>query len=658
MNAKPVCEGISAPPDGVDGPFYFESGKHRLFAWLHRPAAPPTADLGVVVCKPFGYESLCAHRSVRTFAEAAAAEGLPALRFDYVGTGDSSDLEPGVNQLEAWVSDVVAAIDELRRRTGVRRICLLGFRLGALLAALAGARRADVSGLIAVAPVVSGARYLRELRTLRLAAAQRAASEVSAGAAAAVGTERSSGEQALEAGGFSLEPASMAQLITVDLLKLQGVPAQSVLVIDRNDIPGARGWADNLSTRGVPVQYMSVPGFVQMMMTEPQIAVVPQAMITAARSWLTTMRDSGRRSPAVAANEDRPPRGEVGSSDTVLNLPGDATAPQLSLTERPTFITTDPALFGIVTEPRTGETRRRAVLLLNDGATHHVGSNRMGVVLARRWARHGYVVLRLDLAGLGDSGTRAGRPGNEVFPTDAMEDVRAAVEFLRLQYGIRDLTIGGLCSGAYHALRAAVLGMPVSRLLMVNPLNFYWGEGMAAGDVELAEVIHNARRYRQQGLSGRMLKRLFTGEANIPRLMHIIALRAWTGVGAVLQSGLKHVTGSAGSAPGVGSSDAARRRTLARRVAAFNLGEELEKVAASGVKITFVFSRGEAGVDLLKMLAGRSIEKLGDACRVRIIEGADHIFSQSAPRATLVDTLSNELYTHNPNGAPMEAEST
>ncbi len=69
----------------VDEPLYFSSGEHSLFAWLHLPEIKPSADLGLLVCKPFGYEALCAHRSIRTFAEMAAGAGLPAMRFDLSG---------------------------------------------------------------------------------------------------------------------------------------------------------------------------------------------------------------------------------------------------------------------------------------------------------------------------------------------------------------------------------------------------------------------------------------------------------------------------------------------------------------------------------------------------------------------------------------------
>ena len=71
---------------------YFNSGEHRLFGWLHRSLSDSNADIGVVLCQPFGYEAICAHRGMRAFAEAIAAAGMPALRFDYLGTGDSRRL--------------------------------------------------------------------------------------------------------------------------------------------------------------------------------------------------------------------------------------------------------------------------------------------------------------------------------------------------------------------------------------------------------------------------------------------------------------------------------------------------------------------------------------------------------------------------------------
>jgi pimeloyl-ACP methyl ester carboxylesterase len=228
------------------------------------------------------------------------------------------------------------------------------------------------------------------------------------------------------------------------------------------------------------------------------------------------------------------------------------------------FLKVDPMVFGIVSEPSRPRAGAPGALLLNDGATSHIGANGLYVSLARQWARRGCTVLRMDLAGLGDSGIRRGRPGNEVFPPAALQDLRAAIEYLRKQHGVQQLTILGLCAGAYHALRAALEPLPIQRLIMVNPQVFFWKEGMAIG----------------------------------ARWMRI----RWPG----------------------------------------DLGWQLEDLAARGVQIVFAFSRDDTGIELLRLQAGSAIRRCG--ARIHIIDGADHIFSQSGPRQELERVLSAELF--------------
>ena len=59
--------------------------------------------------------------------------------------------------------------------------------------------------------------------------------------------------------------------------------------------------------------------------------------------------------------------------------------------------------------------------------------------IARSWTRNSYVVLRMDLAGLGDSSARPGRPDNEVYPPAAIDDIRVAIEFTRARYRVTDV---------------------------------------------------------------------------------------------------------------------------------------------------------------------------------------------------------------------------
>jgi alpha-beta hydrolase superfamily lysophospholipase len=617
MNAQANIDTRITSRSGTARALYFESDDNHLFAWLHQPSTPSQQKLGVVICSPFGYESICAHRSVREFAETIADAGIPALRFDYLGSGDSADIDENCDVVKRWTQDVISAIHELRHRTGVDRICLLGIRLGALLAALAAAECRMVESLILIGPVVSGRRYVRELRMTQLAGIA-----MSGGSDGDPEANRSN-PKTLEAGGFSLSAATLQSLALVDLQTAAAPPVRSILIFDNDKLPSAKRWAESLSHSGIALEYKTLPGLIEMAMTAPQYATVPRAMIDATRQWLVTVAPSTGGGPTL----DRLPA-DLGTPDSesstvaALSLVEDPELPQASITERPVFISAGVALFGIVTEPRSDEKRRRAVILLNPGADFHIGASRMYVSLARRWARRGYFVLRLDLAGIGDSATRSGNVHDEVFPDEAIDDIRVATEFMRSRYAIVDTTLVGLCSGAYHALRAAAESVSVNRILMVNPQNYFWKKGMTLEQIQLAEVVHNPGLYRQRMVSLRAWLRIFTGKVNVMRIAAIYLQRLRLAGESIL-------------------------RDLARRLhirLPHDLGWELEKIVADGIRVTFVFARGEPGIALLKLQAGSTVSRLGDRCHVRIVDSGDHIFSRREPRSIMENVLSEELF--------------
>jgi len=613
----PPIDSDCAQTSGSLDAIYFDSGEYRLFGWLQTPPRHAMANVGLVICKPFGYEAICSHRALRAFGESAVALGMPTLRVDYAGTGDSAEIDPEADQLTVWTRDVAAAVLELRRRTGVQKVCLLGVRLGALLATLAAGECAAVTALILIAPIVKGRRHVRELRTTRLAASM--ASAQLAGGAPSVDTA-GVGAGAMEVSGFLFSAATLAALASVDLTARAAPTVSDALVIDGASMPGSGPWAQQLAGLGVRTKYLALPGLIEMIMTAPQFAAIPQEMVAASRDWL---REILRAPPAPSAGDSgQHSEGGAAPSNAVMTLREDGSAQSAPLTERPVFLGSEAQLFGIVTEPRLGEIRRRGVILLNAGADYHIGANGMHVDLARHWARRGYVALRMDLAGLGDSGTRPGQPDDEVFPAAVLDDIRTAVDFLRQRYGVRDVTLFGLCSGAYHALRAAAAGVPVNRILMVNPQNYFWKEGTTLDDLQLAEVVHNPGLYRRRIFSGAAWKKLFGGRVDIWRIAKIYFYRPLL----ALESSLRDMA----------------RRTHIRLPN--DLGRELEEIHTREVRIVFVFARGEPGIDLLKIEGGSSVKRLGESCRIHIIDGADHIFSQSGPRAIMKKMLSDELF--------------
>lgn len=594
----------------VSEPFYFPSGERKLFGWLHARSGGPPASIGLVICKPFGFEAMSGHLSIRAFADSAADLGIPTLRFDYGGAGDSEDLPPAADQWDAWLQDILAAIDELRRRAGVHRICLLGFRLGATLATIVAPRSPHVRALIAVAPVINGRRYLKELRTFERAAA------LSTHAAEAAQMPSREAELAgaghMEVSGFFLNARTMTALQAVDLLALPAPPISDALIIDRDDLPGAQTWGELLSTAGIRTQYRALPGFVPMMMRAPNLTEIPRAMIDAAHGWLSQDFgwSGGETSDLSARAVDR---------EAVLHLRDD---PAATLTEQPAMLRSEPLLFGIVTLPRPGEIRRRGVILLNSGGDHHIGPRRLYVSLAREWAKHGYVVLRMDLSGIGDSAPQPGKPVNDMFPGSAIDDIKLAVDIMRTRYHVRDVTLAGVCSGASHAIRTAMTGVPVDRLLLINPLIFFWKDGVNVADVQTWEVVQKPRAYLGQALSLAAWRRLLFGDVSIWRVAQIYFSRPLL----AMQSAGRNLA-----------------RALNIRLNE-DLRWELNALKSRAIRIVFVFSKGDVGMRLLQLQTGLSEEQLGKRYCLRAVDGADHDFTRSGARAALARALSEELY--------------
>lgn len=140
-------------------PLFFGDAEEPLFG-IYTPSRGVVGRKGVVLCPPIGQEGLVSHRSLRILAEKLADAGLDVLRFDYYGTGDSAG-DNHAGSVSRWLEDVRLAVDTLRELSGVRRVALVGLRLGGLLAACAEAR--SISELILWDPVTRGADYLQEL---------------------------------------------------------------------------------------------------------------------------------------------------------------------------------------------------------------------------------------------------------------------------------------------------------------------------------------------------------------------------------------------------------------------------------------------------------------------------------------------------------------
>ena len=124
-------------------------------------------------------------------------------------------------------------------------------------------------------------------------------------------------------------------------------------------------------------------------------------------------------------------------------------------------------LVGTLVRPLGRRPRRTALVLLNAGLVHRMGPFRLYVQMARRLAAQGYVVLRFDQSGLGDSTLSA-----RVSDNRKRDEVAAALDLVARETGVTRFVLGGLCSGADDAFNLAPLEPRVAGLLLMDGMGY------------------------------------------------------------------------------------------------------------------------------------------------------------------------------------------
>ena len=145
MDARVVPARVATPE-----PFFIALGEAQLAAMLHHGRAG--AKIGVLIVVGGPQYRVGAHRQFLLLARRLAAAGIPCLRFDLRGMGDSSG--EAVDYLRAR-ADIDAAIDAFKARCpGLRGIVPWGLCDGAAAILLHAATRPDIAGLVLLNPWV------------------------------------------------------------------------------------------------------------------------------------------------------------------------------------------------------------------------------------------------------------------------------------------------------------------------------------------------------------------------------------------------------------------------------------------------------------------------------------------------------------------------
>jgi hypothetical protein len=344
--------------------------------------------------------------------------------------------------VEAWRLSVSAAVD-LVRVGGARHVSLVGIRLGATLAASVSVD-CKPDALVLWDPCGNGRSYLREQAVLR---SVYDAGENDPAASGDAPSTRDAGQGKVETLGTVYGPETVRAMSELTIGAVPDVLAGRVLALLRPDRAPNRSVLDRLSE--LDAEIVDAPEQEQMLDLDDSRLFVPQPTLQTIVKWLS-QNATGERVPLkVPAREMVDMRGPTAHD----------------LTEEIKYLGPN-QLFGVLTHP-TGHSPAATVVLLNGGTTNHTGPGRLWVDLARSWAEDGIGVLRVDLSGIGDSPPRSGQPVDSVYSQFALEDVADIVEAVS-PGAPSAVVLMGLCSGAYHSVRAGT-DLGVGGVVAINP---------------------------------------------------------------------------------------------------------------------------------------------------------------------------------------------
>ena len=555
---------------------------------LYHPADPAQAlaPVAALFVSPWGYEELCVRKSWRVLAEQLADIGVASLRFDYSNTGDALDRPEDGLSLDDWRSQIAEAAAQLKALSGVEKVVLVGHGLGAALAAQAAGDIAGVEGFAALAPVLSGRGYLRELSVWSMITE---------------GRKDAAGETGFTAAGLTLPKGVYDDLRGLKLLHVLALPAPTCLVATRPDRPGDAELAAALQAAGGTVETIDYDGYDQLL-GRLTFSKTPVVMIDRLVAWIRSLAE---RLP----------------QHSIIPPPLPAVQPLAGggFTETPVRFGDNNRLYGILCEPADGQRKGATVLMLTTGYERMSGWGRVATITARQLALAGIASLRFDAANAADSPPMPGAPEQIIYSDAQYDDADEALDFLEHRR-LGPVMVAGRCSGAYLAFRMLVRDERLRGAVAFNPYAFYWDESQSLEELMLF-VPKDLTSYGGKLLRRDTWQRIASGRINLKYA--VINTAKSLGKRSLRMAG-----------PLLEALPALSRE---RR----EVHQAFQTIENRGAGVSLFYSAGDVGLEHFRLHFGADGEKLQryPHSRHQIVADADHEMTTESAR----DSYLNEI---------------
>lgn len=438
--------------EGSPTPGWIDSPGGPIFAWYHPPRGPMRSR-AVLLCDALISDRMNLHLAYRHLALRLSAAGYPAMRVDYLGTGDSSGSPRDAGWSEQWQEGLASALETLIRLSGLSRAAVFGARFGGTLAAEFAASRSEVDAMLLWGPFVAGRDFLRNARAMHKLMGSNPSGRQPSNA-------ESEDEEFL---GYLLNRAARDRIETCRLLEREQPPCAQAKLIAWDEHSKEDRLATHLEAQGVVVDFERIADLHSDESISSQ--ALPERVYERLIRWLDEQTPTAGHEP--------PPGGGEGLLQSRVRVRLSESAPG-EIEERVLFFGADGGLFGISSEPpaRGDTSATTRLVLVNGGNNHRAGINRNYTEWARQAGSGGVACLRFDIRGLGDSPPLREEDLNQLYRDETRDDVLAAIEAATTGAPGERVVLAGVCAGAYQALHASLVSDRVDMLVLLDILKW------------------------------------------------------------------------------------------------------------------------------------------------------------------------------------------
>ncbi len=536
-----------------------------------------------IICPPVGSDYNNSYRNLKVLAEQLAAQNQWVITIDYLGFGNSMDASKGISQLESMIVSLTSLQQKLTQ-SGVKKINLIGLRFGATLAALAS-NRVAINKLVLWSPIVSGKKFIREIKMLTQASEQAIESP-----------------ELLEISGWTIDAESAELIANIDLLKLR-FHCERVLLLQDGQKRQINKLKDHLSE------------FADIEVTVDEQSELIDLLVDAHQSQLAKKSNQSIVSYLSTGQNESTQCSQTFFSETSLALVQGGEFQDCYIDKG--------RYFAIHTQALASNSDLPTFVFLNSGSNHQVGPHRLYVLLSRQFASLGFNSVRVDLPGLGESPATNDGQENLPYPDKATHEIVKILELMQLAN--KPIILIGLCSGAYHSMKCAAeaTSLSIEESIMINPLTFFWQKGMKINDSP-SLVFGHWNWYLNAMKDWRRWGKLFRGEVDIRPIIKTVQQRFFA------------------KQPVNQTTDGSQEKEWTINA---DINRTLFRIQRRKVQQTYFFAEGDPGFAMLRFYAKKAYKKLtrNKSLTCDMIKNADHTFSKSSSRQRLMALLNAHI---------------